>query len=151
MKIQDVMTAQVKFCEPENNIQEVIQVMKEGDFGVLPVVNKDQKIMGIITDRDICMGLNLHASPKDIKVMQLMNKHVVTCKENESISHALKLMRDNKVRRLPVLDSSGKVSGIISLNDIVLRSGREGIPSYEKVVNTFKAICEHGHLTLVAA
>lgn len=151
MKVQDVMTETVKTCQPDTNLAEAVAFMWEGDCGTLPVLADDGRLVGILTDRDIAMALGTRDKPaSEIAVSEVMTDQVYACHPENDIHAALKMMRKDKVRRLPVVSDDGVLQGILSMNDVVLHAekanGRKtnGL-NYEDVVNTFKAIFEHRH------
>lgn len=151
MKVQDVMTENVKFCWPDTNLAAAAATMWQNDCGVLPVVADDGKAIGIITDRDIAIALGTRNRPaSDIRVSEVMSNEIYAAYPEEDIHTALKLMRREKVHRLAVLNTAGTLEGILSLNDIALKAmpivGKH-MPdlNYEDVVSTLKAICEHRH------
>jgi len=151
MKIQDIMTETVKACHPDANLAEAVALMWEGDCGTLPVVADGGKLVGILTDRDIAIALGTqNKRPSDIQVREVMAGEVSACYPGEEIHGALKTMREEKVRRLPVVSDEGVLQGIISVNDVALHAEKiDGHKTtaltYEDLVNTFKAICEHRH------
>lgn len=151
MKVQKVMTENVKACQPGTNLAEAVALMWEGDCGTLPVVAEGGKVVGMITDRDIAIALGTqNKQATDIPVSEVMSGEVYACHPNEEIHGALKTMRKDKVRRLPVITDDGVLLGIVSLNDIALHAEKfDGHKTtaltYEDVVNTFKTICEHRH------
>ena|SRR5262245_58075685 len=152
MKVQDVMTRNVKSCRPESNVDQAAMMMWDNDCGVLPVVDNENRVMGMITDRDIAIAASTRGQvTSQIRVGDVMSGNVYACAEDEDLKSALHTMRREKVRRLPVINYDGRLAGILSLNDIVLRAGeaRTGWApeiSQEEVVSTFKAICEHSRL-----
>ncbi len=145
MRVRDVMTTDVRSCPPDTNLSRAAAMMWEGDCGVLPVV-EDGKLAGIITDRDICIALGTQDRlPHTVPVRDVEKTELATCEPEDELRHALELMRRYKVRRLPVTDAEHHLKGIVSLNDIVLRADRihpEDL-TYDEVVNTMKAVCEH--------
>ena len=149
MKVEDIMTRNVKSCRPENNLSQVIALMWDYDFGAMPVVDDENRVMGMITDRDIAIAASTKGRlATEINVGEVISGNVYACATDEDVRSALKTMRREKVRRLPVIGHDGKLAGILSINDVVLRAeeakGKHSpeIP-YEEVVNTFKAVCEH--------
>lgn len=145
MQVREVMTGNVKSCRPVTNLAEAAKIMWDNDCGVLPAVNDEGKIIGTITDRDIAIAVGTkNRLASDITVGEIIPHQVFTTTPDEDIKSALNIMRDARVRRLPVVDGNGVLQGILSMNDIVLRA-KPGLPdlSYEDVLNTFKAICEH--------
>jgi CBS-domain-containing membrane protein len=97
-----------------------------------------------ITDRDICIATaTLHRLPEKISAEQAMPGPVHACMADDSVSDALTAMKEFKVRRLPVVDGSGRLQAVISMNDIALASDQERKPSPGDVVSTLAAICAH--------
>jgi CBS domain-containing protein len=152
MKVQDVMTRNVKSCSPRSSLAQASALMWDYDCGVMPVVNSEDRVIGMITDRDIAIAAATNNRlTTEIDVGEVMSGNVYACAEDEDISSALHTMRREKVRRLPVIRNEGKLAGILSINDVVLRAeetrvGRAPEISYEDVVSTFKAICEHSRV-----
>ena len=149
MKAEDIMTRNVQFCHPETNLAQVAAIMWDYDCGAMPVVDDLNRVMGMITDRDIAIAAATKGRrATEINVGEVMSGNVYACARDEDVKSALKTMRRERVRRLPVIGHDGKLAGILSLNDIVLRAedgkGRQAseIP-YDEVMNTFKAVCEH--------
>lgn len=152
MKVQEVMTRNVKSCQPDSNVEQAATLMWDYDCGALPVVDKENRVMGMITDRDIAIAASTRGRlTSQISVGDVMSGNVYACAEDEDLKSALHTMRREKVRRLPVINYDGRLAGILSINDIVLRAGegRTGWApeiSQEEVVSTFKAICEHSRM-----
>jgi CBS domain-containing protein len=149
MKIKDVMTREVKTCTPDSNLATVAMIMWENDCGIVPVVHSDGKVIGMITDRDICMAVaTKNRTMSDVVVSEVFTGNLYACTPDDDIPDALRIMRAERVRRLPVINAFGMLEGILSLNDIVLRAesayGKK-MPAvtYEDVINTLKAICAH--------
>jgi CBS domain-containing protein len=153
MKVQDIMTTHVKACAPDARLSAVAALMWDVDCGVLPVVSDGGKVMGVITDRDIAIALGTrNRLASDIEVSEAMSKQIYSCAADDDIHTALKIMRKDRVRRLPVVNEEGRLQGIVSMNDIALHAEkfdghRVKDLTYDDFVNTFKAICEHRHPT----
>lgn len=151
MKVQDVMNEKVKSCQPNISLAEAAGMMWDYDCGVLPVVSDDGKTVGVITDRDIAIAAGTsHLPAWAIPVSDAMSRELYFVSRNDDVHKALKLMRKDKVRRLPVINTEGALEGILSLNDIALHAehanGKKASElNYEDVVSTLKAICEHRH------
>jgi CBS domain-containing protein len=149
MKVQDVMTSEVKSCRPETSLAVAAVMMLNYDCGALPVVNDENKVIGIITDRDIAIAAATKARlASEIPVGEVISRKVYSAMPNEDIHAALKTMRHEKIRRLPIVNRDGMLQGILSLNDIALRAEEEEGRrhpelTYEGAMSTFKAICEH--------
>jgi CBS domain-containing protein len=146
MKVRNVMNKEVKFCPPESTVAEVAKVMAANDCGVVPIVDAQKRVVGMVTDRDIC----LEVGTKDrlasrVPVREIMKRKVYGCGPEEEIQAALKLMQNRKVRRLPVLDKDGRLCGILSIDDVVLYAEKARGPeapelSEMEIVDTFKAV-----------
>jgi CBS domain-containing protein len=145
MKVRDLMTTDVKSCCSDTNLAAAASRMWEGDCGALPVVDDDGKFIGMITDRDICMAVATRPRlASDILVGEVTSGAIYVCHPTDEVQFALKTMRKEKVRRLPVVNDKGILQGILSTNDIILyteEGGDKGI--HEDVLSTQKAICEH--------
>ena len=145
MKVQDVMTKDVKACFPETNLAAAAALMWQNDCGILPVVINGGNTVGVITDRDIAIAVGTRGrSPQEIRVDEVIHGPVLACTPDDEVHTALKIMRKDKVRRLPVLSDDGVLKGILSLNDVVIRAQKGNKdPDYDEIVSTLKAICEH--------
>lgn len=149
MKINEVMTQNPKVCMPTSNLAEVAGLMWQNDCGILPVVAHGGRVVGLITDRDVCMAAAMKRRHlENIAVKDVTSGKVISCHPNDEVRTVLKTMQANKVRRLPVVTNDGTLKGIVSMNDIVLRAhevkGRQTAEiSYADVVRTYKAICAH--------
>ena len=149
MKVQDAMTSEVKSCRPETNLAEAATMMLDCDCGALPVVNSENKVIGMITDRDIAIAVATKARlASQIPVSEVISRKVYSALLDEDIHAALKTMRHEKIRRLPIVNRDGMLQGILSLNDIALLAeevkGRHHPElNYEDAMSTIKAICEH--------
>jgi CBS domain-containing protein len=145
MKVQDIMVQDVRACRPETNLAEASFLMWENDCGALPVLEATGKVVGMITDRDIAMAVGTrNMAPSALIVFDVKPnpRELYTCAPDDDIHAALKTMREQGVRRLPVVNS-GQLRGILCLNEIALKADKRGDLSYDDVVETLKAICEH--------
>ena len=97
--------------------------MWQDDCGILPVVAEGGKVVGLITDRDICMaGVLTGRNLANIAVEDVISRKVFSCKSDDDVRAALKTMQEHKIRRLPALDAYGLLEGMLSMNDVVLRA-----------------------------
>lgn len=132
MRVRDIMTANVVSCRKDTDLAAAARLMAEKRFGALPVVDEHGRVAGIITDRDIAMAAaTRQRNAAHIAVHEAMSGHVTTCLADENVETALKKMEERRVRRLPVLDRDGRLAGILSLDDIVLRGLNDpnGLPT----------------------
>jgi CBS domain-containing protein len=145
MQVKDIMVADVRSCRPGTNLAEAATIMWAGDCGALPVVEGGGKVVGMITDRDICLAVGTrNRAPSELTVFDVKPnpRELYTCAPEDDIHEALKTMRTRGVRRLPVVNN-GALRGMLCLNEITLNARRRGDISYEDIVETFKAISEH--------
>jgi CBS domain-containing protein len=128
MNVEQVMTKNGATCLADNTLADAARVMWEQDCGFVPVVESDgsSKLVGVITDRDICMaaytrGVNLHA----LRVGEAMARSVQSCAPGDSLGLAEQRMSEFRVRRLPVVDDGGHLLGVLSLSDIAREARRQ--------------------------
>jgi len=152
MKVRDIMTTDVSSCQPEANLADVAKTMWDRDCGVLPIVTSEGRVSGMITDRDICMAVATKGRTADrISVREVSAGMVYSCLPEDQTGTALETMKMHKVRRLPVVDESGHLKGILSMNDVVLHANaKQGVAPAE-IVGVLKGICEHRHVQVGAA
>src|SRR5262245_23884245 len=117
MKVNECMTSDVRIIAPTDTIERAAQIMGQIDAGVLPVGEND-RLIGMITDRDIAIrGIGEGAGP-DAKVRDVMSQEVMYCYDDEETGEVLDNMAAIQVRRLPVVNHSKRLVGIVSLGDI---------------------------------
>jgi CBS domain-containing protein len=148
MKVKEVMTPDAKAIWITGSLADAAKEMWENDCGVLPIIKDGRKVVGMITDRDICMATAMRdRNPSSISVEEVMTATVYAAEAEEDVEQALQTMREHKIRRLPVLNLEGELQGIVSMNDIVLkakeRNGKKTQIAYADVVKTYQAICQH--------
>lgn len=118
MLIKDCMSKKVELAKPGMSLQHAAQKMRDGDFGVLPVEEKD-KLVGMITDRDIAIRAVAEGKEfKKTKVKDVMSKKLLYCFEDQTTEEVAKNMGENQIRRLPVLNRQKRLVGIVSLGDL---------------------------------
>lgn len=123
-KCSDVMTSDLKCCLPEDSVHAVAQLMKTEDVGAMPVIDSHDKnrLIGIVTDRDL--ALKIVAENRDArktKVEDVMSRNMIACKTDDSWQMALDAMAKHQLRRIPVVDNSGRLAGIIAQADVATR------------------------------
>ena len=122
MKVSEVMSTDVQIASPDQTIQEAARIMAAIDAGVLPVGAND-RLVGMITDRDIAVRAVALGLTPDTPVRKVMSAEVLYCTEDDDIEDVAHNMSDIKVRRLPVINKSKRLVGIVSLGDIALADG----------------------------
>jgi CBS domain-containing protein len=115
--IQEAMTSNPTTVEPTTTAQEAARTMKSEDVGSLPIVEGD-KLVGVITDRDLAIRIIAEAKGIDTPVAEIASKDVVTIDPQQCLEEAARLMANNQVRRLPVVEEDGKLVGILAQADI---------------------------------
>jgi CBS domain-containing protein len=119
MQIKEVMSRDVVLASPRQSLREVAQMMAERDIGFMPVGDQD-RIVGMVTDRDIVVrGLATGKGP-DTPVSEVMTKDIKYCFDDEDIDHVVENMGQNKIRRLPVMNREKRLVGIVTLADAAL-------------------------------
>jgi CBS domain-containing protein len=126
MNVSEVMTAQVVTATPQSPISEVAQTMARIESGAVPVVS-DGKVIGLITDRDIVIRVVAEGMPLSTPVADVMSEGVETCREEDNVADAAAAMASRQVRRLVVLNESGRLVGILSLGDIAVDYGAKQV------------------------
>jgi CBS domain-containing protein len=143
------MTERVETCAQSTDLASVAMIMLRRDCGIVPVVDESCRVVGVVTDRDICMAAaTRHLQLHEMTAGEVMSGNVLSVRPEEDVRSILEKMSQQKVRRVPVVDADRRLIGIVSLNDIVLEArlqdGRpEGAPSAKQVVATLQGICRH--------
>jgi CBS domain-containing protein len=148
MTVRDLQTSNVKTVSSDTDLAVVARLMWEGDCGAVPVVTEDRKVIGMITDRDICIAAATRSKPPaEIRAREVIstNHGVHAVKPDDDVRVALRTMRKHKVRRLPVVDREQRLAGIVSINDLAINASSsqpDSVPAQE-FLETFQAICAH--------
>jgi CBS domain-containing protein len=145
--VSEIMTSKVKSCGADTDLAAVAKTMWDCDCGVVPVIDDTQRVIGIITDRDICIASATRSeAPAQLRAHEVMaHGDVHACAPDDDVRTALRTMKRHRVRRLPVLDRQQRLLGILSLNDLVVPlSFRDtsGVPG-EEFIDTLRAISLH--------
>ena len=123
MEVQDIMTREVHSCREDDFLDRPVRIMWENSCGVVPVVDAKSRPLGILSDRDVAFAALHHDKRlREIPVREVMERNVVTCRPHNTVSDAEEIMRENHIRRLPVVDPFGVLLGILSLDDIAQHS-----------------------------
>jgi len=146
MKVVNVMSEEEIFCGPHANLAAAAELLWNQDLGFLPVVDDEQKVIGVVTDRDLLIALcTRNRLPREVTVGEVCSGTVHLCYADDDIHTALQTMAREQVRRLPVVDHKGTLQGILSMDDVVDRSepvrpGGTSELSFEVVMRTLKRI-----------
>jgi CBS domain-containing protein len=148
MNASELMTKAVKTCGPEDSLQRAAQIMWDADCGAVPVVDARGRVVGMITDRDVCMAAYTQGtSLREILVSNVMAKMIHSVSEGDSVDAVEELMRRTQVRRVPVLDGGGRLKGILSMGDLARHAHRSAFRKADglngdRIVQTLAGICE---------
>ncbi len=122
MKVSDAMTRHVRVANPGETIAQAAQLMAKLDAGALPVGEND-RLVGMITDRDIAVRAVAQGKGPDTRVREVMSEDVKYCFADQQIDDVTRNMGDIQVRRLPVVDRDKRLVGILSLGDVAVTTG----------------------------
>ena len=124
MRVSEAMTREVRVASPGQSIREVAKIMAEIDAGAMPVGDND-RLVGMITDRDIAIRAVAQGKGPDTPVRDVMStEQVLYCYEDEELDHVAKNMSEQQVRRLPVVNREKRLVGIVSLGNLAQKEGR---------------------------
>ncbi len=162
MKVRDIMTESPASCSMNTNLCAATELLWKRNCGILPVVNDEQRVVGVVTDRDICIALGTrNRLPSETIVGEVASGNVFACRPDDDVHTALTTMAQGKVRRLPVINAEGKLEGLLSMDDIIQQSasGKEARPdsiTHHEVVAALRniyqpAMAEHAARKIAAA
>lgn len=118
--VADVMTREVASCQPENSLSHAARLMWERGCGSVPVTDAGSQLLGIITDRDVAMGGLLRGAPlHDLDVGRSMQAEVHVCRDTDTLDVPQRIMRQHRVRRVPVVDGERRLVGLVSMTDLM--------------------------------
>jgi CBS domain-containing protein len=118
---KDIMTPEPQCCSRETTLNEVANLMVEADCGEIPITDGSNRLIGVITDRDIvCRVVAKGKNPSTVTAGECMTEPVVVVNEDTKLDAVLSVMEENQIRRVPVVDASGCCCGIISQADIAM-------------------------------
>jgi CBS domain-containing protein len=131
MLVRDLMTRDVQACGPGSTLAEAALMMWRRDCGFLPVVNAGREIIGVITDRDLCMAIGTERrDTRSVHDEDVMTRNAVTCRPDDIHHVSTSTMALTHVRRLPVTNESGKLVGVLSLDDLAVAAQESSRPEY---------------------
>jgi len=143
MQVNQMMTRNVRCVKPSDSIAAAGEAMRNLDVGALPVCGEEDRLVGMITDRDITIRATAaFCDPRNTQVHDVMTPDVVWCFDDQDITEAAQLMRDHQIRRLCVLNHDKRLVGIVSLGDLAIDTGDDWLSG-----NTLEAISEPLALT----
>ena len=146
MKVKDVMMGTPYCISLQANLGMATELMWKGNCGFLPVVDAEKKVCGVVTDRDICVALGTrNQTAGEVCVEEVVQRKVYACNPEDDVHIALQTMREGHVRRLPVVDASKNLAGVVSMDDILVHAepssfGNEPELSANEVVRAYRTI-----------
>jgi CBS domain-containing protein len=151
MIVKDIMSKAIATCRPESDLGSVAQTMRERDCGFLPVVDSHGTIVGVVTDRDVCLaGATKNRPLARVSVKDAMSHPVYSCLLDENVKAVLATMAKHRVRRLPVLNKNGHLEGVLSIDDIVHTHG-PGAPTADDIIAALKGVYTERTVEAVSA
>ena len=146
MNVQAVMNRNVQCAGTGATAADVAWIMERTDCGSVPIVDRENKLIGMVTDRDICLAMARRPVPASaVAITEIMSKEVYACSADEEVSAALQTMQNKRVRRLPVIDAEKRPIGILSMDDVVLHAEARKAPqkanvAYRDAIETLQGI-----------
>jgi CBS domain-containing protein len=126
MKVKELMVQRVATVGPQDGLDRAARLMHERDCGSLPVVDAEGRPLAMVTDRDICLAAWKRDAPLSrLRVREAMSRTIHTCRPEDTLEEAERLMGLHQVRRLPVVDPQGRLVGLLALDDIAREARRE--------------------------
>ena len=147
MHVNDIMSNNTCSCKLDTTLDKIAMMMWDNDCGAVPIVEEQDRPVGMITDRDIAIGAALKSRPLwQITADEINNgRPVFTCKVDDDIHEVLSIMQTEKIRRIPIVNSRLELCGMVSIGDIAEFSEQKRgsqIP-YKDTMSTLKAVVSH--------
>ena len=146
MRVKDLMSQPLSTCNIHDSAASAAQIMWEHDCGIVPVVDDSGRLVGVVTDRDVCMAAYFQNRPlTEVPIEHFMSRDLSACHPEDALAHAEQLMVDRQIHRVPVVDSAGAPIGILSVSDLAREAVRTGNGRHhgepnEALLNTVAAI-----------
>jgi CBS domain-containing protein len=140
MKVHEVMSKNPACCCPSSSALTAATIMQQRNVGVLPVIQDPftPRLVGVVTDRDLCAHVVAGGrDPAYIWIHECMTQDPIYCSAGDDVRHALELMEEHQVRRLPVVNAQHEVAGILSFSDLVVK----GVINSTEIATAMRAIC----------
>lgn len=154
MKTEEMMTRNVHTCSPDDTLEQAARIMWESDVGAVVVIDGELTPIGMITDRDIVIAAYTQGvALRDTRVQSAMANQVVTCSDSDDLEEIENKMQGAQIRRVPVVDSAGKLVGVVALADIARRvqSNRFGLTEMPGLAKTLIGITARREREAIAA
>jgi CBS domain-containing protein len=144
MRASELMTHPAITCPLGSPLSAAARLMWENDCGVIPVIDDGGRLVGMVTDRDICMAAYTQGAPLDaIETRTAMAPSVLACRADDSVESVERLMKEGQVRRIPIIDDDRRPVGIVSMSDLARHAADERRSQVNReVVSTLATISE---------
>jgi CBS domain-containing protein len=141
MLVNEIMKRPPATCSTNDTVTQAARIMREHKCGFVPVVDSRGSVIGVVTDRDVCLVVgDKNRAMTHVSVQDAMSHPVFSCSENDNVKVTLGTMAKRHVRRLPVLDKRGHLQGILSIDDVVQAPSKRGSPTAEEIVTALRGI-----------
>lgn len=147
MRVSDLMSRPAITCHVHDDLNVPARLMWDHDCGVIAVVGDDGTLLGMITDRDVCMAAYTQDRPLgELEVNIAMARHPISARPDQDLGEVERAMAEHQVRRIPVVDDDGRPIGVLSLNDLAIEAARPDTRMTDgssRIVHTLAALCAH--------
>jgi CBS domain-containing protein len=126
------MTGKPRSCSPDHTLLDAIHLMRELDVGYVPVCGQGERLLGVVTDRDIALALAQDEVPSAVSISRVMSRDPVSCRPGDDLFDCERLMEEHQIRRMPVVDEDNRLVGVISMADLARRA--RGQPEIESEI-----------------
>jgi CBS domain-containing protein len=141
MLVNEIMKKPPATCRTSDTVTEAARIMHAHKCGFVPVVDSRGAVVGVVTDRDVCMIVgDKNRAMTHVSVQDAMSHPVFSCYADEDVKVTLATMAKRHVRRLPVLDERGHLQGVLSIDDVIQAPQRRGSPTAEEIVSALRGI-----------
>jgi len=145
MRARDIMTKDPQCLRRDDTARRAAEVMRDKDFGVVPVIDDARRVIGIVTDRDLAVRVISYGKTPDTRLGDVMTPSVRSCAADDDLRDVERKMAELQVRRIPIVDAGGRCLGIISQADIARAAGRDSSVSEEEIALVLEQISEPAH------
>lgn len=122
LRCEDLMTRNPRTCSPTHTLLDAVKLMKELNVGYVPICGQDERLLGVLTDRDVAMSLANDQKPSAIRCQDAMTRDPITCRPDDDAFECARRMEEHQVRRIPVVDQNMRLVGVIAMADIARKS-----------------------------
>jgi CBS domain-containing protein len=144
MKARDIMTSNPRSCRSSDSIQDTARLMRDCDCGSLPVLDDNEKLIGVVTDRDLAIRGLAEGKSVDTQVRDLMTSDPFCSHDDTDVADIGRSMADRQIRRVPIVDGNGRLVGIIAQADLAIAAKGKGGVSDQEVASVVEKISEPG-------